>query len=280
MFLQAATIIFLGGAAVHGAALHGRAASGGYIQSAGPGNASFTMYSGCAQPACGIAANGYSAAISQLAFGSAPGIGPGDACGRCFALTGSEDPYSPAFTGPFGKSIVVKVTDMCPVAGNSAFCGQTATDPANTFGAPVHFDICEDTGGSGVFFPSGHGALLGSFMEVSCSLWSGSDGSALWNGACISGENAPLWPSTGCGNQGVAPGASGPPATTPSNTATTTIVTTKTATTTAGGTPTAPPGATQTQFGQCGGTGWTGPTVCASPFNCEAISPPYYSQCV
>lgn len=76
------------------------------------------MYSGCAQPACGIAASGYTAAISQLAFGSTPGIGPGDACGRCFALTGTADPFSPAYTGPFGKSIVVKVTDMCPVAGN------------------------------------------------------------------------------------------------------------------------------------------------------------------
>jgi hypothetical protein len=26
------------------------------------------------------------------------------------------------------------------------------------------------------------------------------------------------------------------------------------------------------------GTGYTGPTVCASPFNCVSISPPYYSQ--
>lgn len=103
---------------VRGALVHPRATAGGYVQTAGPGNASFTMYSGCAQPACGIAASGYTAAISQLAFGSVPGIGPGDACGRCFALTGTADPFSPAYTGPFGKSIVVKVTDMCPVAGN------------------------------------------------------------------------------------------------------------------------------------------------------------------
>ncbi|KAJ7132155.1 endoglucanase V-like protein, partial [Mycena epipterygia] len=178
-------------------------ATGGYIQSAGPGNASFTMYSGCAMPACGVSASGYSAAISQLAFGSVPGLGPGDACGRCFALTGSEDPYSPAFTGPFGKSIVVKVTDMCPAQGNEAWCGQTATDQANQFNMPVHFDICEDTGGAAVFFPNGHGALLGSWSEVSCSLWSGSDGSPQFNGACLEpGVTAPLWPSTGCGNQG------------------------------------------------------------------------------
>ncbi|KAJ6469770.1 endoglucanase V-like protein [Mycena vitilis] len=209
MLLYSALILGVGGGVVCGALVHPRAASGGYIQTAGPGNASFTHYSGCAQPACGVAASGYTAAVSQLAFGSVPGLGPGDACGRCFALTGTQDPFSPAYTGPFGQSIVVKVTDMCPVAGNEAWCGQTATDQSNQFDMPIHFDICEDTGGAALFFPSGHGALLGSWSEVSCSLWSGSDGSALFNGACISGENAPLWPSTGCGNQGLAPGASG-----------------------------------------------------------------------
>ncbi|PPQ98991.1 hypothetical protein CVT26_014418 [Gymnopilus dilepis] len=176
--------------------------SGGYVQQPS-GSASFTMYTGCNQPACGIAASGYTAAINQLAFGSAPGLGPGDACGRCFALTASADPYSPGFTGPF-KSIIVKVTDMCPVAGNQEWCGQSKSNPTNQHGTNFHFDICEDTGGAAVFFPSGHGALTGSFTEVSCSQWSGSDGSSLWNGACISGEKAANWPSgVGCGNQGL-----------------------------------------------------------------------------
>ncbi|KAI0822858.1 CBD9-like protein [Trametes gibbosa] len=39
------------------------------------------------------------------------------------------------------------------------------------------------------------------------------------------------------------------------------------------------PGALQTAYGQCGGTGFTGPTSCVSGFTCVAISPPYYSQC-
>ncbi|KAI0345356.1 carbohydrate-binding cytochrome b562 [Trametopsis cervina] len=39
------------------------------------------------------------------------------------------------------------------------------------------------------------------------------------------------------------------------------------------------PAATQTEWGQCGGTGWAGPTVCASGLSCVAVSPPYYSQC-
>lgn len=61
--------------------------------------------------ACGKTASGFTAAINQLSFGSAPGAGAGDACGRCFAVTGNADPFSPAYTGPF-KSIVVKVTDL------------------------------------------------------------------------------------------------------------------------------------------------------------------------
>jgi hypothetical protein len=48
----------------------------------------------------------------------------------------------------------------------------------------------------------GHYALTGYFTEVDCSEWSGSDGSSLWNGACLSGETAGFWPDVGCGNQG------------------------------------------------------------------------------
>ncbi|KAG6810566.1 hypothetical protein H0H92_011322 [Tricholoma furcatifolium] len=36
---------------------------------------------------------------------------------------------------------------------------------------------------------------------------------------------------------------------------------------------------TQAEWGQCGGVGWTGPTVCASPYVCTEYSE-YYSQCV
>ena len=86
--------------------------------------------------ACGVAAAGYTAAISQLTFGSEPGLGAGDVCGRCFAITGSADPYSPSYNGPF-YSIVVKATDMCPVESNEAWCGQTTSAPTNSFGASV-----------------------------------------------------------------------------------------------------------------------------------------------
>ena len=84
--------------------------------------------------ACGKSASGFTAAMNQLSFGSAPGLGAGDACGRCFAITGSKDPYSPSYTGPF-HSIVVKVTDLCPISGNQEWCGQTISNPTNQHGA-------------------------------------------------------------------------------------------------------------------------------------------------
>ncbi|KAF8953627.1 acetylxylan esterase precursor [Flammula alnicola] len=59
-------------------------------------------------------------------------------------------------------------------------------------------------------------------------------------------------------------------------------------TTVAGPTPTSTPpastgapagGATAAHWGQCGGQGWTGPTVCAAPYTCQAANA-YYSQCL
>ncbi|TCD66503.1 CENP-B protein 1 [Steccherinum ochraceum] len=40
-----------------------------------------------------------------------------------------------------------------------------------------------------------------------------------------------------------------------------------------------PPSATQTHYGQCGGTGYSGPTVCASGTSCQKLND-YYSQCL
>ncbi|KZO98859.1 hypothetical protein CALVIDRAFT_534946 [Calocera viscosa TUFC12733] len=77
------------------------------------------------------------AALNQLAYGSAYVYGPG--CGRCFNLTlldtwTSTPPFYPA-THP---SVVIKVTDLCP--GYSAHCQATAFQP-NEFGFYVHFDL-------------------------------------------------------------------------------------------------------------------------------------------
>ena len=80
---------------------------------------------------------GFTAAMSQLSYGAPPGSGPGDACGRCFVVTGTHDPYSTNFTGPF-NSIVVKVTNLCAAdEHNMKWCGQTTANPLNSFGQPV-----------------------------------------------------------------------------------------------------------------------------------------------
>ncbi|THG93016.1 hypothetical protein EW026_g8093, partial [Hermanssonia centrifuga] len=39
-----------------------------------------------------------------------------------------------------------------------------------------------------------------------------------------------------------------------------------------------PSGGTVAQYGQCGGTGWTGGSVCVSPYTCHVVNS-YYSQC-
>ncbi|KAJ7093403.1 carbohydrate esterase family 1 and carbohydrate-binding module family 1 protein [Mycena belliarum] len=77
----------------------------------------------------------------------------------------------------------------------------------------------------------------------------------------------------------VAGGAAPPPGGGSTTTATTATTTTTAGTTT---TSTAPPtntGGTAAHWAQCGGIGWTGPTVCASPFTCT-VSNAYYSQCL
>ncbi|KAJ7761065.1 hypothetical protein B0H16DRAFT_1531734 [Mycena metata] len=88
-------------------------------------------------------------------------------------------------------------------------------------------------------------------------------------------ETGPITTSVGSGT-GSAPPTSTTGSTTSSTRSTTSASTSTTSTTT---TSTAV-GPTATHFGQCGGTGYTGPTVCQSPYTCTAISPPYYYQCL
>ncbi|KAH9168566.1 endoglucanase V-like protein [Lactarius sanguifluus] len=194
----------LAAAVVHGSVVElGSRATDGYVQNPS-GTASFTFNAGCATPACGKNVTGFATAINQLTFGSETGLGAGDACGRCFKVTGDKDPFSANFTGPF-NSIIVKATNMCPITGNEQWCGQTISQPTNSFGASVHFDLCGDSGAPEAFFPSGRGALTGTYEEVSCSQWTGTDGPSQWDGACLDGENAACWPAVACGNKGTAP---------------------------------------------------------------------------
>ncbi|KAF5324111.1 hypothetical protein D9619_011382 [Psilocybe cf. subviscida] len=60
---------------------------------------------------------------------------------------------------------------------------------------------------------------------------------------------------------------------------TVTPTTTRSTTTAAPSSTSTASGPTAPHYGQCGGQGWTGPTVCASPYVCT-VSNPYWSQCV
>jgi len=78
----------------------------------------------------------------------------------------------------------------------------------------------------------------------------------------------PLYGSASTGG-----GTTTKPATTTAPATTTVKSTTTVATTTTASGPTA------THYGQCGGQGWTGATVCAAPYTCT-VSSVYYSQCL
>ncbi|KAH8553780.1 EndoEXOCELLULASE [Umbelopsis sp. PMI_123] len=69
------------------------------------------------------------------------------------------------------------------------------------------------------------------------------------------------------------------PTTTATTTTTTTTKTTTTKTSTSATTTTSSSASCATHWGQCGGTGWTGPTCCESGYTCT-VSNAYYSQCL
>ena len=64
------------------------------------------------------------------------------------------------------------------------------------------FELCTDSGAPGAFFPDSKTVMLGTYEEVSCSGWSGSDGEKTSDNSCMTGENVGLWPNTGCSNSG------------------------------------------------------------------------------
>ncbi|KAK0515881.1 hypothetical protein JMJ35_001915 [Cladonia borealis] len=109
-----------------------------------------------ATAACGFYNNpGYNAAISQALFGVGPGAGAGPACGTCYKLMPDG-----------GNSIVVKVNNLCPDAGNPLCSYSVDKD--------VNFDLCMDDGAGPAMFGTGPQQLNGTAVEVDCSQWSGS----------------------------------------------------------------------------------------------------------
>ena len=135
-------------------------------------------YGGCgASVACGMT-GGFTAAVSENLFGVGPGAGAGPKCGTCWSLSSGQ---------PGTVSITVKVSDLCPAAGNPlcAQQGLSGVNSAGTFffitfspslcniltfiGANVNFDICSDNGAAGAFFgSSGTEFVTGTATEVYC----------------------------------------------------------------------------------------------------------------
>jgi len=104
-----------------------------------------------------------------------------------------------------------------------------------------------------------------------------------WSGIFV--EQAPITtsikgPTAGSGGSSGSSSVGGGKTTSGPTTTPTTTSSVPTSTPASPTTTTPAPGPTQSQYGQCGGQGWTGPTTCASGTTCVGVSPPYYSQCL
>ncbi|PPR05820.1 hypothetical protein CVT26_010100 [Gymnopilus dilepis] len=184
----------------------------------------YTLPSGyIASCGCTSASTNYpTAALSQMAYGSSTSYGTfqsvniavrlsydtsGPACGRCFNLTLlnpviATPPFHPSVT----KSIVVKVTDLCPLS-ETGWCSGTTSKP-NSAGAYLNFDLAYPSQAvPNDFFPSDE-ALYGytdfgvwniTYQSVPClDDWAGSRNLAalgsvqdLGLGACCPADPSP-----------------------------------------------------------------------------------------
>lgn len=138
------------------------------------------------------------AAMSQMAYGSSTAFGP--ACGRCFKLTlVAPVTASPPFFPSVVKSVVVKVTDLCPLSQNG-WCSGTASKP-NAAGQYINFDLVYPSSAiPDDFFPSNvtlygytdFGVWNVTYESVSCvSDWEGGqDSTALGSVTSLGPEGA------------------------------------------------------------------------------------------
>jgi len=185
------------------------------------GNATVTRYSDCQFNSCGFYTYGHSAALNLRSFGAWESAG--GACGLCFKITPTFDPYTPDAPPPLGNPTVVRITNLCPFSTNPKpedpqWCRQTTAEPLNKYGSPVHFDLCDDqiSGAAAAFFDDKYrlshglpirGALAATYEQCICDeCWSGSLGQQLWPGACMDALTASSWPAPGgCPNVGTPP---------------------------------------------------------------------------
>ncbi|KAJ5453452.1 Endoglucanase-5 [Penicillium daleae] len=210
----------------------------------------------------GITSGVYTAAGSQAFFDTAGASWCGAGCGKCYNLTSTgESACSSCGTGGVaGESIIVMITNLCPYNGNQQWCPSVGS--TNQYGYSYHFDIMAQTE---VFGDN----VVVDFEPVACPGQATTD----WQSCVCYGQTetdtTPVGITSG-GSDFSSSSSSSSSSTKTQSTATTLVsVTTTTATSTG----------TQTIYGQCGGSGWTGPTACASGSTCKEQNQ-WYSQCL
>jgi len=136
------------------------------------------------------------AAMNQMAYGSSTSYGP--SCGRCFNLT-LLDAFTanPRFYPNVTKSVIVKVTDLCPLS-KAGWCNAT-THGVNAGGSYLNFDLAWPSSSiPDDFFPS-DAAFYGftdfgvwniSYQSISCTNWEGYKNAAALGSAANLGSSA------------------------------------------------------------------------------------------
>ncbi|KAE8551049.1 Endoglucanase-5 [Talaromyces marneffei ATCC 18224] len=204
----------------------------------------------------GISSGVYTAAGSQAFFDTAGATWCGAGCGKCYNLTSTGNPpcNGCGAGGAAGKSIIVMVTNLCPYNGNQQWCPEVGS--TNQYGYSYHFDIMAQ---SEIFGDN----VVVNFEPVACPGQATSD----WETCVCHGQTATDVTPAGLTNGG---GSGSSSATSSTYTSTTSLPSTSTSTSA---------GATQTVYGQCGGSGWTGATTCAAGSTCHQANQ-WYSQCL
>jgi len=128
------------------------------------------------------------AALNQFYFGVGPGQGAGPACGKCFKLKIYGDPYDANWCSD-AYTLIVKVADLCPAAGNANWCAATPSGPKNFGGAVAHFDIDENHLRP-IQQATGRGAFKAKYCQVPCQgNWAG------FNDPNANGQQTTAWGS-------------------------------------------------------------------------------------
>jgi len=147
------------------------------------------------------------AALNQMAYGSSAAYGP--ACGKCFNLTLLNTFLStPPFYPDVVKSVVIKVTDLCPLSV-AGFCNATQSGP-NEGGHYLNFDLAWPSESiPNNFFPSNvsfygytdFGVWNISYQSVSCaSDWAGANNPAALGSVSYLDSNSVCCPADPTGN--------------------------------------------------------------------------------